>query len=97
MKYKILPLIVAAVIALISLLLTYIVSDTLLSQLSFELFVTSIAYFILIFSLHLLSPKKIDPEKIFLSGLARPPYLNPEEVYVFKLFRKSTGKSSEKN
>ena len=95
MKYKSLPLSIASIVLIISLILTYAVKSPLISLLSFELFVTSAAYFLLIFSLHILRPRKIDPERIFLSGLAKPPYLHPDEIYVFKLSMKSRSKDNE--
>jgi len=84
-NYKRLPLMVASLTAVISLILAFLTTSSIVLMLLIEISSISVTYFLLISIIPAIRPEKVNVEDIFMCGVAKPPYLSADEVYRVKI------------
>ncbi|MCS7386749.1 MAG: hypothetical protein NDF55_08475 [archaeon GB-1867-005] len=83
-KYKYLPFIASLIASTTGIIFAFIVESPILLLFLIELASTSAFYLLFLVILSSLQPEKVDMETTFACGLAKPPYLDPNELYQFK-------------
>jgi len=85
LKYTYIPLIISLCLLVIGFWIIPLTSDMILTLFLVELASTSIFYLTFIVLIPWLQSRSVDLDSVFMCGLAKPPYIYMDEIYVFSL------------
>ncbi|MCR6624228.1 MAG: hypothetical protein NDF58_06640 [archaeon YNP-LCB-024-027] len=85
LKYMYIPLIISLGLLAIGFWIVPLTSDIILTLFLVELASTSIFYLTFIVLIPWLQSRNVDLDSVFMCGLAKPPYIHMDEIYIFNL------------
>ncbi|MCX8168667.1 MAG: hypothetical protein N3E39_00365 [Candidatus Methanomethylicia archaeon] len=84
-QYKLIPIITSILLVLLCFWLIPFISNFILLVLLVEIASITTFYLAFIIFIPWFQSRKIDLESIFICGLAKPPYISLDEVYLFNI------------